>query len=290
MHTTPWQHGRFDAGSGPSKILFGRMYEDPAIELGVFPRGGRIFSIASAGCTAMELAAAGHEVVAVDINPDQLAYAARRLAGAPAERGTAERVMAFGRAFAPVVGWSQRRVRIFLALDDPDEQMLFWQRELNTVRFRVACDTLFSAAALRAVYASPFLAFLPRRLGAVMRARMERGFARHPNRGNPYARALFLGESPPPVAVDARAITLAQGDAAEWLQAQPAGSFHGFTLSNVLDGAGEGYRERLLAAVRHAARPGAPVVLRSFAEPETASPLAAADRSLLWGIVDVFAT
>ena len=45
-----------------------------SIELDAFRPGGRILCIASAGCTAMKLAP-DHEVVAVDINPIQLAYA-----------------------------------------------------------------------------------------------------------------------------------------------------------------------------------------------------------------------
>ena len=75
-----WERGRFDAADGPGKILFGRMYEDAAIELDAFARGGRILCIASAGCTAMALAP-HYEVVAVDINPVQLRYAERRFAG-----------------------------------------------------------------------------------------------------------------------------------------------------------------------------------------------------------------
>ena len=43
--------------AGRRKLLFGCMYEDAAIELRVFQSGGRIFCIASAGCTAMKLAA-----------------------------------------------------------------------------------------------------------------------------------------------------------------------------------------------------------------------------------------
>lgn len=286
---TPWERGRFDARRGPSKVLFGRMYEDPAIELDAFAAGRRIFCIASAGCTAMKLAST-HEVVAVDINRDQLAYAAQRLAGAPALRGTAERVMAFGRAFAPLVGWSRARLRAFLDLEDPAAQLELWQRELDTRRFRVAFDGIFSVTALRAIYAAPFLAFLPARLGAVMRARMERCFGRHPNRANPYVRALLLGElgddeAPP----RAGTIELVHGDAAEWLERAPVGGFDGFSLSNILDGATASYRARLFAAVRHAAAPGAMVVLRSFGEPS--EPLltnrAADDRAMLWGIVDV---
>ena len=74
---TAWQNGRFRAGrAGPRKLLFGCMYEDAEIELRAFQPGGRIFCIASAGCTAMRLAA-HHTVVAVDINPVQLAYVQR---------------------------------------------------------------------------------------------------------------------------------------------------------------------------------------------------------------------
>jgi len=287
--STPWERGRFDARSGPKKVLFGQMYEDTAIELATFAPGGRVLCIASAACTAIALAPR-HPVIAVDINPDQLAYAEARIAGAPAIRGTAERVMAFGRTFAPLVGWSARRLGAFLDLDDPSAQLAFWRQHLDTRRFRAGLDALLSVTALRAVYASPFLGFLPRHLGAVMRGRMERCFARHPNRHNPYARALLLGElvAEPPPPPPGR-ISLVHADAAAWLEAAPAGSVDGFTLSNILDGAEPPYRARLLAAVRHAAAPNAPVVLRSFAEPAqaTATNRAADDRSMLWGIVDV---
>ena len=40
---TAWKRGRFDARGGPSKVLFGRMYEDAAIECGRIPaRGTRL--------------------------------------------------------------------------------------------------------------------------------------------------------------------------------------------------------------------------------------------------------
>ncbi len=286
---TAWERGRFDTRRGPSKVLFGRMYEDAAIELGAFRPGGRVFCIASAGCTAMKLALR-HEVVAVDINPVQLAYAERRFAGVPSVRGAAERLMVFGRAFAPLAGWWPSRVRAFLELDDPAEQVVYWRRHLDTWRFRAALDGLLSAAALRAIYATPFLDCLPRRPGAVMRRRMERCFARHANRTNPYARALLLGELPDePPPPEARRIRLVHVDAATYLERSPAGNFDGFTLSNILDGAGASYERRLLAAVKRAAAPGAVAVLRSFGEPLAALPTnhAAEDRAMLWGSVDV---
>ena len=286
---TAWRRGRFDARSGPRKLLFGRMHEDASIELGAFRPGGRVFCIASAGCTAMKLAPR-HEVVAVDINPVQLAYAEQRFAGVGAVSGTAERLLAFGRVLASLAGWWPSRVRTFLDLDDPAAQVVFWRRHLDTLRFRIVFDGLLSVAALRAVYAPQFLEFLPQRLGRVMRERMERCFARHSNRSNPYVHGLLLGgqpdATPPP---EARAIRLVHADAAAYLEREPSGSFDGFTLSNILDGADAAYERRLLAAVKRTAAPGAIVVLRSFREAPVAPRTnhAAEDRSMLWGIVDV---
>ena len=284
---TVWQRGRLDARVGPRQVLFGRMYEDAAIELDAFRPGSRVLCIASAGCTAMKLAP-HHEVVAVDINPVQLAYAERRFDGDPGFRGRAERIMDFMRFFGPVAGWWPSRVRAFLELDDPSEQMEYWQRQLNTWRFRTSVDALFSVTALRSVYAPRFLDFLPNRLGSVMRGRMERCFERHPNRTNLYARSLLLGElssePPPPQAKDVR---LVQADAAAFLEHEPAASFDGFTLSNILDGVDDAYRQRLLAAVKRAAAPGAVTVLRSFSDADASSPAnrAADDRAMLWGSV-----
>lgn len=66
-------------------------------------------------------------------------------------------------------------------------------------------------------------------------------------------------------------------------------SFDGFSLSNMLDAVPPAYKERLLAAVRRAAAPGAVLVLRSFWEPGdgAAAQWAARDRSLLWGAIQV---
>jgi S-adenosylmethionine:diacylglycerol 3-amino-3-carboxypropyl transferase len=286
---TPWERGRLDRARGPGQLLFGRMHEDCSIEARAFAPGGRIFCIASAGCTAMELSRS-HSVVAVDINAAQAAYAARRISGGRPSAGAAERMMALGRAFAPLAGWRRPRIREFLDMDDPGEQIAFWRRHLDTRRFRVAMDLALSKAVLGIVYAPPFLEGLPRSFGRVMRARMERCFARHSNRGNPYARALLLGElpdAPPPP--EAKAIRLVHADAAAFLEREPGGTFDGFALSNVFDACGADYRRRLSAAVHRSAAPGAVAVVRSFAEPRNPSQenAAAEDRSMLWGIVEV---
>lgn len=288
--TTPWQRGRFDARKGPGRVLFGRMYEDASIERAAFPHGARVFAIASAGCTAMALAP-HHEVVACDINPVQLEYAARRIAGGPRVLGTAERVMGIGRALLPLAGWREERVREFLSLEDPNVQTAFFREHLDTWRFRTGFDAMLSLPSLRAVYSAALLSFLPEHFGATLRARLERGFARHPNASNPYARALLLGDSTDTLHREdlAHRITLVHSDAAAHLEAVKGGSFDAFTLSNILDGAEPAYTERLFRAIRHAASPHAVLVLRSFAEPKGDSPwnYAREDRSMLWGTVDV---
>ena len=284
---TPWVRGRFDNRVASQRLLFGHMYEDVAVEERAFASGDRLFCIASAGDTALALAER-HSVVAVDINPVQLAYARSRLAGAPARTGSAERLVGFGRALLPLAGWRRARVEEFLALNSPAAQVSFWHAYLDTRRFRVGVDLLLSVTGLRRVYASPFLSILPRHFGAVMRRRMERCFARHPNATNPFARALLLGEYPE-VPRPQHRLELVCADAAEYLESAPAGSFDGFTLSNVLDGAPAAYRARLLAAVKRTAKIGARLVLRSFAEPTASSTtnIAEDDRSMLWGSVDV---
>ena len=285
--STAWSAGRLDGVRGPPRVLFGRMYEDSRIELATFGPGTRVFCIASAGCTAMQLAA-GRRVVAVDINPAQLDYAASRLAGGPMVRGRAETLMGFGRPLLAAAGWSARRMRAFLDLAEPAQQVAWWRRDFDTRRFRAGMRVLFSAATLRAGYASPLVASLPPRFADVMRARMERCFATHPNRDNPFARALLLGELRDDAPVPRPAnVELVRADAAAYLEAAPAGSFDGFTLSNILDGANATYRDRLFRAVRRAACPGAMVVLRGFGEPASfmTTNRAADDRSMLWGVV-----
>ena len=289
---TAWEAGALGGPASRRGVLFGRMYEDVTIEQKAFRGRERVFAIASAGCTALALAG-HHEVVACDINPVQLEYARRRLAGAPIESGAAERVMDFARHFMPLVGWSRGRVREFLALADPAAQLQFWRTHLDTARFRAGFDTMMSPKLLRLVYSQPLLAVLPEQFGAVLRSRWERGFARHANAANPYAGALLLGQTSASAGVsrDAARIRLILADAAACLESLPPESFDAFTLSNILDGATDGYQQRLRRAVQRAARKHAVVVLRSFGEPPSPLPgnVAQEDRTMLWGVVQVLA-
>jgi S-adenosylmethionine:diacylglycerol 3-amino-3-carboxypropyl transferase len=289
---SPWRRGRLDGRAGPPQLLFGRMHEDWRIEAAAFPPGSRVFCIASSGCTALALAARGHRVTAVDVNPVQIEYARARLAGAPVRDGVAERWMARLRRALPLLGLRERDLRVFLQLADPAEQTRVWRERLATRRFRAALRCALHPAVLRLTHGARFVRTLPPRFDRIIHERLERAWATHPNRDNPYAWRLLLGEDPPATESEPAIPTpveLVCADAAEYLESCPPASFDGFSLSNMLDAAPPAYRERLLAAVRRAGTPGAVLVLRSFWEPADppAAEWAARDRSLLWGGIEV---
>ena len=293
--TTPWSRGRLDGRSGPPQLLFSRMHEDWRVEAEVFRPGGRIFCIASSGDTAMALARRGFHVTAVDVNPAQIEYARARAAGAQPGPGVVDRQQAMARRLLPWLGLHKRDLREFLLLSDPAEQTAFWHRRLDNFRLRWLLRIGLHKALLRLGHDRSFVSFVPPRFDLIILGRLERTWANHPNRDNPYVWRLLLGEDPPagePNATELKAPTEAEflcADAAEFLANGPPGRFDGFTLSNVLDAAPPAYGERLLAAVRHAAAPGAVMVLRSFAEPRDAQQAAwaARDRSPLWGSIEV---
>jgi S-adenosylmethionine:diacylglycerol 3-amino-3-carboxypropyl transferase len=262
------------------------MYEDSAVELTAFAPESRVFCIASAGCTAFDLAARGDDVTAVDVNPAQVEYVRRRLEGDAAERGTIDQRLDRLRRLAPALGWRRAVLERFCSLERPAAQLELWRSKLNTRRFRLALAAAFSPRWLGRAHATPFVAVLPPRFDLILRRRLERGFARHPNALNPYAAALLLGR---PRETTPAPLTLVTADAAEFLEACPPRSFDAFSLSNILDGADEAYGARLFAAVRRAARPGAASILRSFREPAGGDEAerAADDRALIWGSIRV---
>ncbi|MCG6494089.1 DUF3419 family protein [Kitasatospora sp. A2-31] len=304
---TPWAEGRLLAVQPRCpRILFGRMYEDPAVELAAFPApgaGARVLCIASAGDTAATLAAAGHQVTAVDLNPAQLDYARARLHyGAPAVAGAAERLLSAGRATAGALlpAWRTSELERFLRLDDLAAQGEHWRRTLDGPGLRLLLTAALRPAGALAVGLRPaFRCVVPHRFDAVLRARLARGFARHANAPNPWAWRLLLGReqpwtdppSPGPEVDTAGTVPFVRlllADVVEHLERSPAGHYDAVTLSNVLDGPGPAFARRLRAAVRHAVRPGGVAVLRSIREPGPSGPgVAAEDRSLLWGVVRV---
>ena len=288
--TSAWTSGRLDGRSDHPRLLFGQMYEDSSIEMNVFAGKRRIFCIASAGCTAIALAGAGHQVAAVDINPEQIAYVEARLHGGGLQQGHADRLLSYGRRFLPALGLSRRLLREFLELAEPTQQIEFWQKHLNTRRWRHMLDFLLNRRVLQTVYSSTLTTSLPQHFGSKVRQRIERCWSTHPNASNPYAWSLLIGHGnssakPYPGA----GLTLTCADAATYLEACPPGSFDGFTISNVFDGASAAYRVCLLQAIRAAAGRGAVLVERSFGEPSCPEEehWATCDRAMLWGSVSI---
>jgi S-adenosylmethionine:diacylglycerol 3-amino-3-carboxypropyl transferase len=265
------------------------MWEDAEIEAQVFPPGSRVFCIASAGCTALGLARRGCRVTAVDVNPAQIDYVARRLAGRPTENGRADRLLARARKLMPLAGWRHDTLERFCALRDPRAQGRFWDEELDGPRLRAGLAGLLNPLALRAVYTPEFVRALPPRFDRVVRRRLRRTFGTYPNEGNPFARRLLLGEEDDEPAATRLAIELVCADAADYLERAAPGSFDCFSLSNIFDGATREYETRLFRAMRRAGGPGFRYVLRSLREPEEQADAnwAKRDRAPLWGSVRV---
>ena len=265
------------------------MHEDWLIEAEALPERGRIFCIASAGCTAFELASRGAHVTAVDANPAQIEYVEARLNGAEPRAGVVERMLARLRKFGRLAGWSPAVLSDFCALEDGHAQLDFWRTRLDTRRFRTGLALFLNPLSLRLAYSSPLVAARPSGFGRVVRSRLERGFSLHPNQQNPYARFLLLGEDGQPDPQPGIDLTLVCADAAAYLEQSAPASFDGFALSNILDGASPAYGQRLFSAVQRAATPQAVVVVRSFNNPANTQEetWAARDRSLLWGSVRV---
>ena len=267
------------------RVVFGRMYEDAGIEAEVLPEG-RVLCIASAGDTALHLAAAGREVVAVDLNAAQVRYVQARLDGAPAAAGSVERMLGRARRLLAGTAWRQADLAGFCALTDPAEQQLQWRRDFDTRTFRAVLGLSLSPLSVKGAGFAAFTSGVGARFDTLMRERLWEGLGRHANQGNPYLRSLLLGELGAVPSASARsAVEVKCVDVAEFLESSPAGSFNGFSLSNVLDGAGSEYCARLADAVRQAAAPGAVAVWRTFRQGQTEDERewAARDRSMLWG-------
>jgi hypothetical protein len=289
MKETPWSAGRIlTAQSTGPRLLFGRMYEDPRVELSAFPAApARVLCIASAGDMAAALADAGHDVTAVDINPCQLAYAADRVTGGALSRtGTAERLTAVGRRAATALpGWRPAVLAAFLELDEPACQLTWWRERLDGPGLRLLMGAVLRPAGPLAALLRPgFRGVVPARFDAVLRERIADTVARYPNADNHLLRLLLLGQAPELLPVpDVRFV---HAEVAEHLESVTPGSYDAVTLSNVLDGPGASYARRLRAAVERAVRPGGVAVLRSL----RGSGRSTDDRCPLWGTVRLIRT
>jgi S-adenosylmethionine:diacylglycerol 3-amino-3-carboxypropyl transferase len=288
--STAWRSGRFDERQRHAQLLFGQMWEDAAIECELFSPCENVFTIASAGCTALALARHGCRVTACDINPRQVDYVERRSELGPIERGRAEKLLTIFRMAATCVGLTPRIRREFASLDNLTQQTEFWKKRFDCPRVRRLLRWLLHPRLLRSTYAPKFIQSLPHDFSEVLWKRLTRGFSTHPNRHNPFAWRLLLGNDPSvSESIAMPGIMGVCADACEYLEGCRPQLFSGLSFSNILDGASPEYAARLGRAVRHAATPDATVVLRSFSEPRTVKEdeWATRDRSLLWGRVIV---
>lgn len=134
-------------------------------------------------------------------------------------------------------GMQSRETDRFLNLSDPEEQVEYWDRRLETQAWRVAVDGLLAPRLLGICYASPFIRSLPQKFGPLLRARLQRAWATHPNRGNSYAASLLLGRPTDEPKAAEFPIQFVCADAADFFGTLRTSEFNAFSLSNIGDGA-----------------------------------------------------
>lgn len=276
----------------PGRHVWGRTLEDGAVELEFFPRGGRILSVASAGCVALALAARGDCVTAVASDPVQAEYVRRRQEGRPGGAGRFERTLERLAFRLRSQALDERLLRRFLELEHVDEQSRFWREHLDSEAWRTflrrrLAPALFNLASLggRRPLDGPAFA-------KTIRKRLERTWSHHSNRSNPFLWRLFMAKEPPgrlPSPSRDESCLLIEDDVVSFLDGRRPHSFDGFHLSNLLDEVDSNYRRRLCEAVARTGTRGAKATLRSLADASLGAPhdYVTLDRSPIWGRLHV---
>jgi hypothetical protein len=134
-------------------------------------------------------------------------------------------------------GMQSRETDRFLNLSDPEEQVEYWDRRLETQSLARRCGWFTCSAPARHSYASPFIRSLPQKFGPLLRARLQRAWATHPNRGNSYAASLLLGRPTDEPKAAEFPIQFVCADAADFFGTLRTSEFNAFSLSNIGDGA-----------------------------------------------------
>ncbi len=283
-----------------SRLRFGQVREDAAIERGLAARHGavrRAVVIASGGCTALSLLdLVGERLSGVDISPAQVEFVERK-ARLMRELNLDEfRVALFGESgmqnagrIDGVLGLLRRLlfatvhsrgfVEDFLTMDCPAAQAERFKTGWDSWRWRAATAVAFIGLALRVGFDREVAAALPDSFAELIRDRVRRVLTQFPLKTNGYAWQTFLGRNAPGddgLPFFARAaeferlkagldcLRLECGDIEAWLARQPARSLDFFALSNVLELTGPGRAEGLLREVERTAASGAVVCLRAI--------------------------
>jgi S-adenosylmethionine-diacylglycerol 3-amino-3-carboxypropyl transferase len=171
---------------------------------------------------------------------------------------------------------SRASIDRMLASTSLDEQRSLFQREWNTLRWRMFFQLLLNRVVFRKAYDPAFFAHLQNPSFAEhFRSRAEHTLTQLRVRDNYFLQHMLTGAygSLPPYLRESGtqaiqrapdALTVVDGSMADYLRTQPSASISGFALSNICEWLTPTAIDELFAEVVRTARPGARLVFRNF--------------------------
>jgi S-adenosylmethionine:diacylglycerol 3-amino-3-carboxypropyl transferase len=196
----------------------------------------------------------------------------------------------------------KKRVEKFLLMDNPEQQLLYFNKYWDNWQWRLALNIAFSKSFLSLGFGKAAIDALPENLTETMTQRLQRAFTKFPNRTNRFLWETMLSDLPTeveerfPIYLQKSSFANVQNgiahgkinwhhaDAVAWLKEQESHSIDFFGLSNILEIVKSDYGKTLSEEIARTAKSGAVICVRAIfpGAASTAPILSEASRRLIY--------